>query len=123
MIKEVDKKYVYPKMGFHENVVPQVFDGKISTWRLRDHGLKKGDVVAFENSQTQEIFGFGKIMKVIKTTVGQIDLKDETHYKTYKDRQELIKAFKLHNPAYKINYHTPVFAYTYEFIKIKLRND
>lgn len=42
-------------MGFHESVVPQVFDGKISTWRLRDHKLKKGDIVAFENSQTEEI--------------------------------------------------------------------
>jgi len=79
MAKRIDKKFVYPKMGFHESVVPQVFDGKISTWRLRDHKLRKGDVVAFENSQTEEIFGFGKITKVIKTTVGQIDLKDKTH--------------------------------------------
>ena len=61
----MDKKICLPKMGFHESVVPQVFDGKISTWRLRDHKLKKGDVVAFENSQTEEIFGFGKITKVI----------------------------------------------------------
>lgn len=44
------------KMGFHESVVPQVFDGKISTWRLRDHKFKKDDIVAFENSQTEEIF-------------------------------------------------------------------
>ena len=61
-------------MGFHESVVPQVFDGKIRTWRLRDHKLKKGDVVAFENSQTEEIFGFGKIIKVIVTTVGQMKI-------------------------------------------------
>ena len=111
------------KMGFHESVVPQVFKGKISTWRLRDHEFKKGDVVAFENSQTGEIFGYGKITKVIKTTVGQIDLKDKTHYKTYKNRQELIKAFKRHNPQYKVNNDTPVFAYTYKFIdlgKIKI---
>lgn len=107
-------------MGFHESVVPQVFDGKISTRRLRDHKLKRGDVVAFENSQTQEIFGFGRITKVTKTTVGQIDLNDKTHYKTYKNRQELIKAFKRYNSAYKVNSNTPVFAYTYEFIKIKL---
>ena len=107
-------------MGFHESVVPQVFDGKISTSRLRDHKLKRGDVVAFENSQTEEIFGFGRITKVITTTVGQIDLKDETHYKTYKSRRELIEAFKRHNPAHTVNENTPVFAYTYEFIKIKL---
>jgi len=103
------------KIGFHESVVPQVFDGKISTWRLRDHKFKKGDIVAFENSQTQEIFGFGEITKVVITTVGKIDLKDKAHYKTYKDRRELIRAFRHHNPAYKINNNTPVFAYTYKF--------
>ena len=117
MTKKIDKKICLPKMGFHESVVPQVFDGKISTWRLRDHKFKKGDVVAFENSQTEEIFGFGKITKVIKTTVGQIDLKDKTHYKTYKTRKKLARAFKRHNPAYKINNNTPVFAYTYKFKK------
>ena len=106
-----------PKMGFHKSVVPQVFDRKISTWRLRDHKFKKGNVVAFENSQTEEIFGFGKITKAIKTTVGKIDLNDKTHYRTYKNRQELIKAFKRHNPAYKISNNTPVFAYTYKFRK------
>lgn len=114
------KKFVYPKMGFHKSIVPQVFKGKISTWRLRDYKLKKGDVAAFENSQTGEIFGFGKMIKVVKTTVGKMDLDDKTHYKTYRNRQELIKAFKRHNPAYKINNNTPVFAYTYKFIKIKL---
>ena len=106
-----------PKMGFHESVVPQVFDGKISTWRLRDHGFKKGDIVAFENSQTEKIFGFGRITKATKTTVGQIDLKDKTHYKTYRNRQELVRAFKRHYPAYEIDIHTPVFAYTYLFKK------
>ena len=109
-------------MGFHESVVPQVFDGKTSTWRLRDHGFKKDDVVAFENSQTEEIFGFGKITKVVITTVGQIDLKDKTHYKTYKNRQELTKALKRHYPIHKINNNTPVFAYTYEFKKKLQRN-
>jgi len=118
MTKLIDKKICLPKMGFHKSVVPQVFDGKISTWRLKNHEFKRGDVVAFENSQTEKIFGFGKITKVIRTTVGQIDLKDKTHYKTYKNRQELIKAFKRHNPAYKINNNTPVFAYTYKFRKI-----
>ncbi len=104
-------------MGFHESVVPQVFDGKISTWRLRDHKFKKGDIVAFENSQTEEIFGFGEITKVIITSVGQMDLKDKSHYATYKNRQELIKAFKRHNPDYEINNNTSVFAYTYKFEK------
>lgn len=105
------------KMGFHKSIVPQVFKGKISTWRLRNHKFKKGDVVAFENSQTEEIFGSGKITKVVKTTVGQIDLKDKTHYKTYRNRRELIRAFKRHNPEYRVNNNTPVLAYTYKFKK------
>ena len=104
-------------MGFHESVVPQVFDGKISTWRVRDHKLKVGDVVAFENSQTGEIFGQGEITKVVEATVGEIDLNDKTHYKTYKTRQELIDAFKKHNPTYEVDESTPVYAYTYKFIK------
>lgn len=107
------------KMGFHESVVPQVFDGKISTWRLRDHELKVGDIVAFENSQTEEIFGKGEIIKVEQTTVGKIDLNDKTHYKTYKTREELIDAFKKHYPDHQIITSTPVYSYTYKFIKNK----
>jgi broad specificity phosphatase PhoE len=104
-------------MGFHESVVPEVLDGKISTWRLRDHKLKVGDIVAFENSQTGEIFGYGEITEVAETTVGKIDLKDKKHYKTYENRQKLIKAFKRYNPAYEVNNDTPVFVYTYKFKK------
>ena len=101
------------KMGFHESVVLQLYKGKTSTWRLRDHKLKVGDVVALENSQTGKIFGQGKIIKVVKTTVGEIDLKDKTHYKTYENRQELIDAFKRHNPSYEVDNDTLVYAYTY----------
>lgn len=109
-------EYEVPKiMGFHESIVPQVFDGKISTWRLRDHKLKVGDNVAFENSQTGEIFGHGKMTEVTKTTVGEMDLKDKRHYKTYDNRQELIEAFKRHNPSYDVNNDTLVYSYTYEF--------
>lgn len=120
MKKLVDRKFVYQKIGFHKSVVPQIFDGKIRTWRLRDQKLKKGDVVAFENTQTEEIFGFGKITEITTTTVEQIDLTDKVHYKTYKNRQELIKAFKRHYPLHKVNNNTPVFVYTYRFIKITL---
>ncbi len=105
------------KIGFHESVVPEVLDGKTSTWRLRDHKLEVGDVVDFENSQTGEVFGQGEITKVAKTTVGEIDLSDKTHYKTYETRQELIDAFKKHNPDYEVNNDTPVYAYTYQFTK------
>ena len=105
-------------MGFHESVVPQVLDGKICTWRLRDHKLKVGDVVKFENSQAGKIFGTAKITKVTKTTVSKIDLNDKAHYKTYKSKGELIKAFKKHNPDYEIKNDTTVYAYTYKFTKV-----
>ena len=99
-----------------------MFDGKISTWRVRDHKFKVGDVVAFENSKTGEIFGKGEITKVVKTTVGEIDLKDKTHYQTYETRRALIGAFKRHNPSYEIIESTPVYAYTYKFTENKLHN-
>jgi len=110
------------KMGFHESVVPQVLKGKISTWRLRNHNFKPGDVVAFKNSQTGEIFGYGTITKIVKTTVGKIDLKDKSHYKTYKNRKELIKVFKHRNPDYEVNENTPVFAYAYAFRRITAKD-
>tara|TARA_Y100000310_G_scaffold326280_1_gene390974 strand:- start:1406 stop:3931 length:2526 start_codon:yes stop_codon:yes gene_type:complete len=104
-------------MGFHESVVPQIFKGKIATWRIRDHGFKKGDAVAFENSQEEKIFGHGTITKVEKLTVGTMNLKDKTHYATYKTRDELLRAFKKHNPDKNITLQTPVFAYHYTFKK------
>ncbi len=79
--------------------------------------MKVGDIVDFENSQTGKIFGQGEITKVVKTTVGKIDLNDKTHYKIYKNLQELIDAFKKHNPSYEVNENTPVYAYTYQFTK------
>ncbi len=103
------------KMGFHESVVPQVFDGKIVTWRLRDHKFQKGDIVVFENSQTGKIFGFGEIVESLITTVGEINLKDKNHYKTYENREDLIEAFKKHNPNYEVNRDTSVFVYKYRF--------
>jgi len=105
------------RMGFHESVVPQVLDGKSCTWRLRDHELKVGDVMEFENSQTGEIFGQGEITKVITTTVGKIDLNDKAHYVTYKTTQELIEAFRKHYPSYTVTESTPVYSYTYKFIR------
>ncbi|HLD78398.1 MAG TPA: hypothetical protein VJB16_05205, partial [archaeon] len=56
------------KMGFHESVVPQLSQGKTKTYRLRDHGFAVGDVVAFENSQTQRVIGYGTITAVQQTT-------------------------------------------------------
>ena len=103
------------RMGFAGDIVQQVFDGKMSTWRLKDHGFQIGDEVAFEDSSTGKIFGYGKITKVEKTTVGGIDLKDKTHYKTYDNREELIAALKRHNPYKTVDLDSPVWSYTYEF--------
>ena len=106
------------KMGFDKSRFHQVFKGKTSTWRLRNHNFKPGDKVAFEVSQTGEIFGYGTIKKVVKTTVSKLNLKDKSHYKTYKNREELIKAFERFNPQIEVNEKTPVFVYNYTFRKI-----
>ena len=103
------------KMGFAGDVVPQVFDNKTRTYRLRDHGLKIGNKVAFENSITGEIFGTATITEVQKTTVGRIDLKDKKHWKTYNRLEELIAAFKRHYPEKEINTNTSAWIYTYKF--------
>src|SRR4029077_1726228 len=58
------------RMGFAGDIVQQVHNGKVSTWRLRDHGFHAGDVVAFEDSSTKKIFGYGTITKADVTTVG-----------------------------------------------------
>ena len=106
------------KMGFDKSRFHQVFKGKTSTWRLRNHNFKPGDKVAFEVSQTGEIFGYGTIKKVVKTTVSKLNLKDKSHYKTYKNREELIKAFERFNPQIEVSEKTPVFVYNYTFRKI-----
>jgi valyl-tRNA synthetase len=112
---EKEIKSTSSKMGFANNVVSQVFDNKTRTYRLREHNLKAGDRVAFENSLTGEIFGTATITKVQETTVGKINLKDKKHWKTYNNVEELISAFKLHYPKRKINIDTPVWIYTFKF--------
>ena len=106
------------KMGFAGDVVPQIFIDKTRTYRLRDHGFKIGDRVAFENSATGEIFGFATITEIKKTTAGEIDLKDPKHHKIYNTREELVVAFKRHPQKISlntINEKTPVWVYTYDF--------
>jgi len=103
------------KMGFHEEVVPQVFKGKTKTYRLLDHGFKVGDKVVFENSQTKTYFGYGIITDVKEMKINQIDYKDKTHYTTYRNLKELILAFKLRNPEKKVTPKTKTYLYAYEF--------
>lgn len=112
--KEQEKKDV-KKIGFFESVVPQLSEGKTKTYRLRDHGLKVGDKVSFENTQKKEVFGHAKITGVEKTKVGNLDLKDSAHYKTYDEVEELIEAFKVHYPEKDITSETDAWVYTYEF--------
>ncbi|MEK6887555.1 MAG: eL32 family ribosomal protein [Candidatus Aenigmatarchaeota archaeon] len=103
------------KLGFHESVVPQVMKGKTKTYRLRDHELKVGDGVVFENSRSGKIFGHGKIRGVEHTTINKINLKDPDHGATYDKIDELISAFKRHYPEREVTPETKVFIYTYNF--------
>ncbi|MCL5410761.1 MAG: class I tRNA ligase family protein [Patescibacteria group bacterium] len=105
------------RMGFASDIVPQVLDGKTSTWRLRDHGIRIGDQILLEDSSTGNTFGSAIISDVRKTIVGEIDLHDKNHYKTYENIDELIAAFKRHNPEKEVNLKTQVWVYTYEFRK------
>jgi len=111
------------KMGFAGDVVPQVFDRKTRTYRLRDHGFTVGDRVAFENSATGELFGYGTMTEIAKTTVAEIDLKDPKHWKTYEAREQLIAAFKRHYPEKDIRSDTPVWLYTYVFDQTIKKSD
>jgi len=104
------------RMGFAESVAPQISQGKTKTYRLRDHGLQIGDRVVFEDSGTREVFGHGLIKEVVKTLVGALPLEDKAHGATYKDLDELIIAFKKHNPEIEVTAETPAFIYSYDFI-------
>ncbi len=109
------KAQTMKRMGFAGDVVPQVFNEKTLTYRLRDYGLAVGDKVAFEDSAKRTVFGYGTITEVLKMTVGEIDLKDKRHWKTYENRGELIVAFKRHYPEKEITENTPAWLYTYTF--------
>ena len=107
------------KMGFHEDVVPQVFEGKTKTYRLRDHNLHIGDEVALENSQKGGVFGHARITNIEHIAIGKINLKDAAHYKVYDNTSELIDALKRHYPDKTVTPETDVFVYTYEFTPVK----
>lgn len=104
-------------MGFAGDVVAQVFDAKTLTYRLRDHQLSVGDKVAFEDSASKKLFGYGIITEIKKTTVGEIDLGDPRHWKTYNNKEELIAAFKRHHPEKEITNATEAWLYGYKFHK------
>jgi valyl-tRNA synthetase len=110
-------------MGIAERVVPQIINGKTKTYRIRDHELKVGDKVYFENSATGKIFGLGTITESTKTKVKDLPLRDIAHGAVYKSLDELIEAFKFHYPEKEINPETDAYIYAYEFVpKEKFEN-
>jgi valyl-tRNA synthetase len=106
----------FKKMGVAANVVPQIFKGKTKTYRIRDHKLKVGDKVYFENSQTGKIFGYGIINESKKTKVKDLPLRDKAHSTLYKNLDELIAAFKYHNPGKEVGPETEAYIYGYNFV-------
>ncbi len=107
------------KIGFDDDVVPEVLKGKTKTYRLRDHDLKVGDKVVFENTQGSGVFGHAKITKVEHVAVGKFNLQDPEHYKIYSNVEELIAALQKRNPDREVTPETEMFAYTYEFNPVK----
>ncbi|MDP2670911.1 MAG: class I tRNA ligase family protein [bacterium] len=104
------------RMGFAESIVSQVLESKTKTYRLRDHSFQVGDKVVFENSGTKRVFGHGRINEVTRTTVGELPLADKAHGAVYQNVDELIAAFKKHNPDKEVTSETAAFIYGYEFI-------
>ncbi|OHB21491.1 MAG: hypothetical protein A2939_03100 [Parcubacteria group bacterium RIFCSPLOWO2_01_FULL_48_18] len=109
-----------PVMGFNERIVPQVLGGKkTKTHRVRDHRLNVGDKVAFENSQTKALFGYGIITEIEQTRVADlVPMTDPSHGTLYKTTKDIITAFKRYNPDRKVTLDTIVITYTYSFTPI-----
>lgn len=113
-----------PLMGYYYEIVPQVLlKGKSRTYRLRDHGLEVGDLVAFENSQTKTIFGHGVIEKIDKKKIRDIKLPDPIHGGGYKTLDELLVAFRRHYPPDRvITGDTETLIYDFRFIPFDKEN-
>ncbi len=103
------------RMGFAGFIAPQVKTGKVTTWRLRDHGFQPGDVVTFIDSGKNKIIGQGTITSVERTTVGALPLADPTHHKGTWTRKKIIYRFGLHNPNRTITEATEAWIYRYRF--------
>ncbi|OGG41049.1 hypothetical protein A2118_00590 [Candidatus Kaiserbacteria bacterium GWA2_50_9] len=111
------------RMGFAADIVPQVLNNKRKTYRIRDHELEVGDVVALENSYTKDIFGYGTITDVTKTSIKNIDLNDAAHGTTYETIDDLIAAFERHHPDREITPESTVRIYTYTFSESRPKTD
>ncbi len=111
-------------MGFYEKIVPQVLKkGKSRTYRLRNHQLKMGGLVAFENSQTKTIFGHAKVTDIVRKKIKDIELPDPIHGGGYKSLDELLSAFRRHYPPDQIiTGDTETLIYDFEFIPLPKEN-
>lgn len=109
------KKKEVKRMGFHEDIVPEVLKGKTRTYRLRDHKFSVDNIVAFEKGKGGPVFGYGIIEKVQKITVGGIALPDKKHGGKYKTTAQLIPAFTRMYPDRKVKKTTPAWIYDYRF--------
>ena len=109
------KKPNQETMGFDQTVMNQLFQGKTKTYRQRDRGLKPGDKILAENTQTGIIFGEITIKSIEKTTIGKVNLADKAHFTTYKNQGELIAALKKYYPDRKMDENYPIWVYEYSF--------
>src|SRR3989338_7049787 len=106
-------------IGFHQRTVANVIAGiKTRTYRMKDYGLNRGDVLNAENSQTGKIFGQVKIVKKEIKKIKDIDLGDPKHIDNYITTNDLINAIHFHYPNYTIDNDTDVSIYDYEFIPL-----
>ena len=105
------------KMGFHGRTVDSVISkGKYKTYRTREHEVEVGEQFALLNSQEHdEIFGYGTIIGIKKTTAGECPIDDTAHGVIYEKQEDLIEALQFHRPEEKITKNTPVWIYTYSF--------
>ncbi|MFA6511804.1 MAG: valine--tRNA ligase [Patescibacteria group bacterium] len=109
-----EKKILH--MGWDGDIAPEVFRGKTRTYRIRDHKLHKGDIVAFKNSTTEKIFGYAIIEAAIKKTVKSIVLPDVKHGNKYHTTAELLAAFQRLNPNRHVTENTTAWIYDYRFV-------
>ncbi len=111
------------RMGFYYKIVPQVLKGKARTYRLNDHHLKVGDVIACEDSQAKTFFGHAKITAVAKKKIKDIVLPDPIHGGGYKTLDELLTAFRRHYPPDRvITGDTETLIYDFQFIPFSKEN-